>query len=286
METYDCESLEKFWDFISPIGKVFGDSRYTFIYRGQRDSDWQLTPAVFRKNMIERYKSGMVGTLNDHPGQTLFEFRLLHSFIYHCDLRGLSIPSDSMEFRDYFSLQRIMNMNSIENSQWPQDRVLPLMAMAQHHGIPTRLLDWTSNVMIACYFAASDAISVSRAQKDKKMALFGLTFNEHDKTLPYRYVRVPGSTSPNIPAQGGCFLLINNYGRSGEEFTYDVCLEDNLREPAKLIKVTLPIQFAGDLLLRCHQFGISAASIYPGYDGVAKAVMEKNLAQSFADRLN
>ncbi len=286
MQIYDCESLDDFWECISPIGSIFRSPQYTFIYRGQSDSDWQLTPAVYRRDVIERYKSGLAGALKDHSGQTFFEFMLLQSFIYHCDLRGLPIPFDSMEFRDYFSLQRIMNMNSIENSAWPQDRVLPLMAMAQHHGVPTRLLDWTSNSMVACYFSASGAVSATRAKKGKKIAVFGLTFNEHDKKLPYRYVRVPGSTSPNIPAQGGSFLLIDNYGRRGEEFTYDVCLEDKLRDGGKLIKVTLPIQFAGDLLLRCHQFGISAASIYPGYDGVAKAVMERNLAQSFVDRLD
>jgi hypothetical protein len=60
-----------------------------------------------------------------------------------------------------------------------------------------------------------------------------------------------------IAAQGGSFLLINNYGRGSEGFTYGVCLEENLSDGG-LIELTLPIELAGSLLLRRHQFGISA----------------------------
>ncbi|RFU46976.1 FRG domain-containing protein [Paraburkholderia sp. DHOC27] len=286
MELYECESLDEFWHAISPIGSIFNDPAYTYLYRGHRDSEWKLSPLAYRKDVIEKYKTGMMQALVDHPDQTFFEFSLLQGYIYYCDQRGLPVPGDSPSFREFFTLPRVMNTHGIDNSAWPLDSVLPLMAAAQHHGIPTRLLDWSHNAMVASYFAAAGAITKATS-KDRggKFAVYGFACNMHMTNGPYRYVHVPGSTSPNIPAQSGCFLLVSNSGRRGEKFTPDVCLEDRLMGAERLKKITLPVVLAGELLMRLYKFGVSAGSIYPGYDGAAKAVLEWNLAQSFTERL-
>jgi len=269
----DCESLNEFWDLLSPIGKTFGSANAKFIYRGQGTSNWQLVPRVYRADVIERYKRSMMSTLRDHPGQVFFEFALLNDFIHYCDFAGLPIPQDSMEFREYFSADNVMRIHSINSDKWPQDNVVPLMALAQHHGLPTRLLDWTSNPYVAAYFAGASAIE-RVPTNEERLAVFAIDTKTFYR-CGLRHLRVPGSISENVSAQGGSFVLVPNGGYRGEAFTPDVSLELRLAATdLELFKVTLPVVLAGDLLLRCNKFGISAASVFPGYDGAAQAVLD------------
>ena len=276
-----CKTLDEFWDCVSPIGEMFNAPGSSFIYRGQSNSAWELIPKVFRKEVLAKYKTGMMSLLNDHPGQFFFEWVLLSSFIHYCDSKGLSIPNDSMEFRTYFHQNNITNLHAINNQSWPQDSVIPLMALAQHHGIPTRLLDWSNNPYVACYFAAASAIGED-FKNDDNIALFAVNLNAINCIGGLKHVRVPGSTSSNLSSQGGSFILVDNHGSRGELFTSDVSLESKLQDGRSILKkIMLPKALAGDLLFRCDKFGFSAASIFPGYDGAAQAVLESMQASNF-----
>jgi len=285
IEIVECATLDDFWEEMSPIGKRFGRQHDRFIFRGQARSEWELVPKVFRTSEINKYKRGMMSTLSDHPGQFFFEWSLLHNFIQYCDAAGLTVPGDSMEFRAYFDQSNITNVHGITSRDWPQHRVVPLMAMAQHHGIPTRLLDWSSNPYVACYHAAATAVTGNRndVRPDDKIAVFALDRNTLPRIDGIKHLSVPGSTSAYLCSQTGSFLLVDNSGHRGEAFTPDVSVESKLGIHANLLKkVTLPTGLAGDLLLRCDRFGISAASVFPGYDGVGRAVLESTLAWHFS----
>jgi len=288
IETKDCDSLDEFWDCISPIGDFFTMPRMPsrFVYRGQSNSGWELIPKVFRQDVIDKYKNGMWAALKDWPGQTFFEFALLSSFVDYCDSRGLPIPYDSPDFRRYLHRDTIVSEHGINSDSWPGGHAIPLMALAQHHGIPTRLLDWSNSPYVASYFAAASAIADRNFGAEDRIAVFGLSLNKipdfgamssaPGATSILQHVRVPGSTTANVASQGGSFILIYNHGSRGDEFTPNVSLESKIAgiESSFLKKATLPKTLAGELLKRCGTFGVSAASLFPGYDGAARAVLE------------
>lgn len=295
VETKHCETLNEFWDCVSPIGDFFNPQGppQNFVYRGQSNSEWKLIPRVFRTNVIDEYKQGMWSRLRDHPGQAIFEYVLLSEFVHFCDSKGLAIPNDSPEFRRYFKWESITHTYGTNSNGWPGDQVIPLMALAQHHGVPTRLLDWSNNPYVACYFAAASAITDRKFNDEERIAVFGLSLSGIPEygaptTAPYaskplHRVRVPGSTSVNLASQSGSFILVSNHGYRDNVFTPDVSVESMITSAATplLKKVTLPKALAGELLIRCGKFGFSAASLFPSYDGAARAVFEGIQASNF-----
>jgi hypothetical protein len=93
------------------------------------------------------------------------------------------------------------------------------MALAQHYGVPTRLLDWTRQPYIAAFFAAESA---KKLLDDRKcdfaecLVVWAFYFpdlgrqdDEVRKYAPISVVTAPKATNTNMKAQQGVFTLLN-----------------------------------------------------------------------------
>ncbi len=144
--------------------------------RGQGNAKWPLIPQILRKNKITS-AINMSGDCPNADERVGTEMLLLDSFVRYCDHVGIKLPGDSLVFRNTFlNMQASSAFNKclINPLLWPNPELFELMAMAQHHRVPTRLLDWTNNPYVAVYFAASSAVATSTPWGKKKLAIWAL----------------------------------------------------------------------------------------------------------------
>ncbi|WP_269933967.1 FRG domain-containing protein [Serratia liquefaciens] len=280
----DFETADELWNELSPTRNLGIQVPYDLIFRGQGSADWGLIPSSLRSAHIHRSMFKQYGEHEQANGIVRDELLALSLFVKYCDRTGIAIPNDGSEFRqEHVGLTSPGNIHYITNpSFWPNPKLLGLMALAQHHGLATRLLDWTALPFTACYFAASSSVSAFETwDENARLAVWALDISKvrpNDQIYTYS---APGAISPNLAAQYGTFTVHPHNGAYKKPYTIqglEVLIEE--REKPILYKLTIPSYQAVRLLGLCNISGFSAADIYPSTNGVGIAVMDDRNIQA------
>ncbi|NOS36343.1 MAG: FRG domain-containing protein [Deltaproteobacteria bacterium] len=194
----------------------------TILFRGVKDISYGLVPKVGR---YEKFKNFTIEALEKEERTMLRLFK---------ERAWSTLPN-------------------VKSSEWE------FLALAQHHGLPTRLLDWTRNPLVAAYFA------VEKYHPDDSLiyAYHHRTFiniERNPNPLKIKTISrfIPNHITPRITAQVGLFTVHPDPRRP--------------LESDKIQRLIIPNSFRKELKRILYNYGIHRASLFPDLDGLSKYI--------------
>jgi len=294
MKKLEADSVHAYIELINEIVKkntytVDSPSAYNgrylvepmYVFRGHsNENDYKLVPGIFRKRKMEDKANCWTEAFSQN------EFEILNDFI--CESCGY-----------------MKDVAVTDISAW--------LEIAQHFGVPTRLLDFTYNSLVALYFACCSnpekegavwmldekgyrEIYYSQYKSDyalKSKLIIGDILKDElidmvekpngEIRYDYPWIYKPMYRADRMNMQESVFLL---WGKSHSPLDFLIkpenhmgdCLENSLtcENNRKILgKITIPAIAKEIILDQLDTCGINEKYVYPGLDGIGKYIRKK-----------
>jgi hypothetical protein len=151
--------------------------------------------------------------------------------------------------------------------------ILEQLALAQHHGLATRLLDWSMNPLVACYFACCEL-----SDKEGVVYIYETPDNLMTEKIELSSIRsakgvypyIPKSISQRVINQRAMFTV---HCDASQKISV---LASRLSSTASnLVVLRIPAILKIEIIKLLEDYGIDRASLFPDLDGLSISINAK-----------
>lgn len=251
LKEYIIDDLQQFHHIIS-------EHEYGTIYRGMTDIDWPLIPSIGR--YLKRYIE---------QGYSEEEARK-------------QLQLDESNVMKIFRKEAAAHLGYVPEDGWE------VWSIAQHHGVPTRFLDWTYSPLVALFFAVEnaghqgDSVVYAILGQGTDISILeekGDLIESHPLSTQGFRTYEPSHETARVRAQSACFTVQEDptapledhkpFGRLSIENEIGPLIDTPLCQTTGYWRIRIRGYARQQMRVMLFKYGITRKLLFPELDGIA-----------------